>query len=183
MNIKNKGVLAIAVAMVLGSMSAPVFALTDQGHSNPPTKESQMKPRGPEGQWRVFEGLDLTQDQKDKIKDLIKDGVETQKDAFKDGMKYNKELRELSASDDYSKDKAQNIAEDGAKVLSKAAVDRSEVDNKIYNVLTAEQKVKYKDNLQKREDAFKEKLDKMRDGKGDVPPPPPHGDKDAPLVR
>lgn len=173
MNIKNKSVLAIAVAMMIGSVSAPVFAVAEQGQKDVPMKEGLMPPKAHHDQWKVFEGLDLTQDQKDKIKDLIKDGRDSQRDAFKDGMKYNKELRELSASDDYSKDKAEGIAEDGAKVLTKAAVERAEVDNKIYNVLTAEQKVKYKENLKKRDDAFKERLDKMKDRKGDVPPPPP----------
>lgn len=176
MNIKNKGILAIAVAMILGSVSAPVLAVGEQGHKDVPVREGKMPPKMHHDNWKVFEGLDLTQDQKDKIQDLIKDGRDSQRDAFKDGMKYNKELRELSASDDYSKDKAESIAEDGSKILTKAAVERAEVDNKIYNVLTAEQKVKYKENLKKRDDAFKERLDKMQDQKGDVPPPPPAED-------
>lgn len=187
MNIKNKGVLAIAVAMVLGSASAPVFAVADQATGPQSHKEGRMPPRPHHDQWnpnpwRVFEGLNLTEEQKDKIQDLIKDGSEDQKDAFKDGMKYNQKLRELSASDDYSKDKAEDIAKDGAKVLTKAAVDRAEVDNKIFNVLTPEQKTKYKENLKQRDDAFKERLDRVKDAQGDVPPPPPAppGDRDAP---
>lgn len=180
MNIKNKSVIAIAVAMMIGGASAPAFAV-EHATKDMPVKEGHMPPKPEQAKWDLFRGLDLTKEQQEKIQDLMKDNRDAQRDAFKDGMKYNSDLRMLAASDDYSDDKAKDIAEDGAKVLTKAAVERSENEHKVFEILTAEQRVKYKDNIKKQDEMFKKHFDKMEDRKGDVPQPPvgpagEHGD-------
>lgn len=180
MNIKNKSVIAIAVAMMIGGASAPAFAV-EHATKDMPVKEGHMPPKPEHAKWDLFRGLDLTKEQQEKIQDLMKDNRDAQRDAFKDGMKYNSDLRMLAASDDYSDDKAKDIAEDGAKVLTKAAVERAENEHKVFEVLTAEQRVKYKDNIKKQDEMFKKHFDKMEDRKGDVPQPPAgpageHGD-------
>lgn len=174
MNIKNKSVIAIAVAMMIGGASAPAFAV-EHATKDMPAKEGRMPPKPHQAQWDLFRGLDLTKDQQEKIQDIMKDSKDAQRDAFKDGMKYNADLRTLAASDDYTEDKAKDIAEDGAKVLTKAAVERAESEHKVFEVLTAEQREKYKDNLKRQDEMFKKHFEKMEDRKGDIPPPPPAG--------
>lgn len=137
-----------------------------------------------------FKGIDLTQEQKDKIKSLNEERRKDKENSLdprsnmKELMKMNGELRAASYSKDYSQDKIKDIFAKYSKSFESKIVYQSDIENKIFNVLTEEQKVVYKQNqrdFEKRMEDFGKHKDFKRDMfKGefrDVPPNHPEDRK------
>lgn len=134
-----------------------------------------------------FKGIDLTKEQKEKIKALHKQRIEEKdksldpRSNMKDLMKLNGEIREEVYSKDYSPEKIKEIFSKYSRSFEDKIVYQSDIENKIFNVLTDEQKVVYKKNqkdFEKRMEEFgkhrnfgRPDFNKMKD----MPPRPQEG--------
>lgn len=139
-----------------------------------------------------FKGIDLTQEQKDKIKSLHEERRKDKESSLDPRsnmsslMKLNNELREKVYSKDYSPDQIKEIFAKYSKSFENKIVYQSEIENKIFNVLTDEQKAVYKQNqkdFEKRMESFGKHKDFKRDmfkGKLKDMPPKSHEDKRMP---
>lgn len=88
---------------------------------------------------RMLRGLELTDEQRDKIFDIM----HTQKPAVREKMKVlrksHQELHRATMTDKYDKRIIRKLADTQAKTLSDLMVMRTETGNKIYKLLTPEQ--------------------------------------------
>lgn len=98
------------------------------------------KPGGP------FADLNLTAEQKDKIGQILKEDRDERMKGFKKAGEVNRELHDLSWSDDYSDDKVKAIVDKYHDEMYDAAIQRAKSDNAIYQVLTPEQREQFKKN-------------------------------------
>ena len=150
-NTFKAGLLAIVASTAL--MTSTVYAGGDHEHKD---KSHHMKSErtGHHGDIRkMFRGLNLTDGQKIEIKALVKEQRASMKAEAspKENRKQNKaEFFALISADNFDEAKAQEFI--NAKQQSRQAkgVAMLKVQNDIYQLLTPEQKAKFKEKFEKR---------------------------------
>lgn len=85
-------------------------------------------------------GLKLSEEQRDKIFDLMHALAPTMRNLAKSIHKSRMELRQLGLSGEYSAAKAKALAETNAQAMAKMAQIHASIDNQIYQVLTQAQR-------------------------------------------
>lgn len=144
------------------STSSEVHASQHDGKPMPPRPD--VKPRF---KFSPFEGIKLSDDQKEKIDAIHKEGrSNVKRDIFKEGFAAEKRVRDLVTSDDYSKDKVEKIVREATEKLVTASVDRADQEHKIFEILNTEQKKQYKENISN----FESKMKEMQERRGPIPP-------------
>lgn len=157
--------LALFVGLIVGANSA-VYAAEQPAAPGQPHPQHA---RPGDFHRTPFAGLDLTPDQKKKIDSILTSSRDDNRDAFEQMIEVQKKLHDLAWSDDYSEDKVKSIIDDNKDKAADWAVDRAKTDHEIYQVLTPEQRKKFKDMQSKIKHAPETAV---HDGKaGDVPPP------------
>ncbi|MEF9678252.1 ATP-independent periplasmic protein-refolding chaperone Spy [Pectobacterium aroidearum] len=142
---------AMLVASSLALGAAGIAHANEASKGPGPEHKMMMKEgrehRGMMGPDAMFKELNLTEAQKQQVKDIMKESREKMHKAMQDDRR---EMHSLIASDTFDTAKAQaqldkSDAEHKARMLNGL-----ETKNKIYNVLTPEQKKQYNDNFEKR---------------------------------
>ena len=95
----------------------------------------------------MFKGLNLTDAQKTQIRDIMK---ESHKDFKRPSLEERRAGHAIIASDTFDRAKAEAQAEKMTADAKERAVAMMETQNKLYNVLTPEQKKQYNANFEKR---------------------------------
>ncbi|MDU7187897.1 ATP-independent periplasmic protein-refolding chaperone, partial [Klebsiella michiganensis] len=94
----------------------------------------------------MFKGLNLTDAQKTQIRDIMK----SQRDNMKrPSLDERRAMHELVASDTFDKAKAEAQIDKMEAQHKEMALARLETQNKIYNILTPEQKKQFNANFEK----------------------------------
>ncbi len=102
-------------------------------------------PRGPHHDM-MFQGLNLTDAQKQQIRDIRK----AQREKFeRPSLEERRAMHNLIASDSFDKDKAQAQIDKMEAQHKARMLAHMETQNKIYNVLTPEQKKQFNANFEK----------------------------------
>ncbi len=105
-----------------------------------------LGPRGPHHDM-MFQGLNLTDAQKQQIRDIRK----AQREKFeRPSLEERRAMHNLIASDSFDKDKAQAQIDKMEAQHKARMLAHMETQNKIYNVLTPEQKKQFNANFEKR---------------------------------
>lgn len=108
----------------------------------------------------LFEGITLTEEQKLKIKEYRQESFDNKSLNHRSNMRamfsMHKEIKDLAFSNDYSEDKVKEVVKKYTDEIGKKIEFQAGIENKIFNVLTNEQKVIYKKNLEKFEQQVKE---------------------------
>lgn len=110
----------------------------------------------------MFKDLNLTDAQKQQMHDIMKDA---RKEMKRPSLEERRANHAIVAADSFDRSKAEAQAEKMTANAKENAVAMMETQNKLYNVLTPEQKKQYNANFEKRLTAKP-----MRDGK--MAPPP-----------
>ncbi|EQA4286595.1 ATP-independent periplasmic protein-refolding chaperone Spy [Cronobacter dublinensis] len=132
--------LALGAANLAHAADAP--ALDANGKPMMPHKG----PRGPHHDM-MFQGLNLTDAQKQQIRDIRK----AQRDKFeRPSQEERRAMHELIASDSFDKAKAEAQIDKMEAQHKARMLAHMETQNKIYNVLTPEQKKQFNANFEKR---------------------------------
>ena len=95
----------------------------------------------------MFKNLNLTDAQKQQIRDIMKENRQHMKHPAQDEMRA---MHALVASDSFDKAKAEAEITKMAAQHKDAMLSHLETQNKIYNILTPEQKKQYNDNFEQR---------------------------------
>ena len=95
----------------------------------------------------MFKGLNLTDAQKQQIRDIMKAGHQQMK---RPSVEQRRAVHSIIASDSFDRSKAEAEAAQMTASAKDNALQRLETDNKLYNVLTADQKKQYNANVEKR---------------------------------
>jgi len=95
----------------------------------------------------MFKGLNLTDAQKQQIRDIMK---EQRGKMQRPSLDERRAMHNLIASDSFDKAKAEEMVTKMEAQHKDMAVSRMETQNKIYNILTPEQKKQFNANFEKR---------------------------------
>lgn len=108
----------------------------------------------------LFEGITLTEEQKLKIKEYKEEAFNNKNLNHRSNMRtmfsMHKEIKDLAFSDDYSEKKVKEIVGKYTNEIADKIEFQASIENKIFNVLTNDQKIIYKKNLDKFEQQVKE---------------------------
>ncbi|GGD14030.1 ATP-independent periplasmic protein-refolding chaperone [Franconibacter daqui] len=141
---------AIFVASTLALGAANLAHAADTATSATTTDSTPMQhhkgPRGPHNEM-MLKGLNLTDAQKQQIRDIHK----AQREKFKrPSLEERREMHSLIASDSFDSAKAQAQVDKMAEQNKARMMAHLETQNKIYNILTPEQKKQFNANFEKR---------------------------------
>jgi Spy/CpxP family protein refolding chaperone len=159
--------LFLATTMALGAANI-VHAAADNLTPPPAGSEKPMHkpPMHHHGMEMMFKGLNLTDAQKAQIKTIMRD---SHKEMKRPSLEERRANHSIIASDTFDQVKAEAQAAKMTADAKDRAVKMMETQNKIYNVLTPEQKKQYNANFEKR-------LTEKRPHDGKMPPPPADGE-------
>lgn len=139
--------LFVAASLALGAANI-VHAAADNLTPPPAGAEKPMnhKPQRPDGMHQ-FKGLNLTDAQKQQMRDIMK---AAHGDFKRPSLEERRVLHSIVAADSFDKAKAEAQAEKMTSNGKERALARLETENKLYNVLTADQKKQFNQNFEKR---------------------------------
>ncbi len=100
-----------------------------------------------------FSALNLSEDQKDRIFRIRYEDMPKKRDLLKSARKSREALDQLAASGHYDRNKAEEIAREGADAIYRLALLHAEEQSRIYALLDAGQKDEAK-KLQRRPERF-----------------------------
>ncbi|MBP2171172.1 Spy/CpxP family protein refolding chaperone [Erwinia toletana] len=154
--------LFIATTLALGAANI-VHAAADNLTPPPAGAEKPMhKPPMHRGMHDMFKGLNLTDAQKEKMRSIMH---ESHKDFKRPSLEERRASHAIIAADSFDKSKAEAQAATMTADAKERALAMMETQNKLYNVLTPEQKKQYNANFEKR-------LTEKPQQKGKMLPPP-----------
>jgi len=144
--------LVMATTLVLGSVqlaSAADTTTTTSTTTDAPAKGDMMmqhhgKHHGPMMD-QMFKGLKLTDQQRQQMRDIFK---ETRKEVNMPSLAERQQMHEIIAADSFDSAKAQSFVTSMSQEQNQRMVARLEMQNKMYNVLTPEQKKEFNTNYQ-----------------------------------
>jgi len=140
--------LFVASTLALGATSA-AFAADTATTTAAPTESKMMHHKGKPGMHHdmMFKDLNLTDAQKTQIRDIMK----SQRDQMKrPPVEERRAMHDIIASDSFDKAKAQAQVDKMAEQNKVRMLAHMETQNKIYNILTPEQKKQFDANFEKR---------------------------------
>jgi len=112
-----------------------------------------------EGKGGPFAGLNLTEQQRQQMRDIMKESHQKRGEGTKDERQA---LHSMVASDSFDEAKVKTQIDAISKAQSEHMLERAKAENKMYNLLTPEQKKQYNENYQKREQKMMEHMKNMK---------------------
>ncbi|HHR1156362.1 ATP-independent periplasmic protein-refolding chaperone Spy [Raoultella ornithinolytica] len=142
-----KKITALFVASTLALGAANLAHAADTTAAQPESKP-MMHHKGMHGGQHemMFKGLNLTDAQKQQIRDIMKGQRENMK---RPSLDERRAMHELIASDTFDKAKAEAQIDKMEAQHKAMTLSRMETQNKIYNILTPEQKKQFNANFEK----------------------------------
>ena len=157
---KKLTALFVASTLALGAANLAHAADTTTAPSD--SKPMMMHHKGGPGQHdMMFKGLNLTDAQKQQVRDIMKEGREHNKRPAQEAQEEMRAMHNLVASDSFDKAKAQAQIAKMEEQHKGMMLSRLETQNKIYNILTPEQKKQFNANFEKRLTEHKAPAGKM----------------------
>ncbi|CAM4013286.1 MULTISPECIES: ATP-independent periplasmic protein-refolding chaperone Spy [Lelliottia] len=140
--------LFVASTLALGA-TGMAFAADTATTTAAPTEGKMMHHKGKPGMHHdmMFKDLNLTDAQKQQVRDIMK----SQRDQMKrPPLEERRAMHDLIASDSFDKAKAEAQIDKMTEQHKAGMLARMETQNKIYNILTPEQKKQFNANFEKR---------------------------------
>ncbi|MCC2916195.1 ATP-independent periplasmic protein-refolding chaperone Spy [Enterobacter hormaechei] len=142
--------LFVASTLALGATSMAFAADTATTTAAPREGKMMMHHKGKPGmhhEMMMFKDLNLTDAQKQQIRDIMK----SQRDQMKrPPLEERRAMHDIIASDSFDKAKAEAQIDKMAEQHKARMLAHMETQNKIYNILTPEQKKQFNANFEKR---------------------------------
>ncbi|MEI2604715.1 ATP-independent periplasmic protein-refolding chaperone Spy [Erwinia aphidicola] len=139
----------VAASLALGAANI-VHAAADTLTPPPAGADKPMTHKPPRHggmQHEMFKGLNLTDAQKQQMRTIMK---ESHKEMKRPSLEERRAAHNIIASDSFDKAKAEAQAEQMSANGKARAMAMLETQNKLYNVLTPEQKKQFNQNFEKR---------------------------------
>ncbi|WP_276853614.1 ATP-independent periplasmic protein-refolding chaperone Spy [Enterobacter oligotrophicus] len=155
--------LRVASTLALGATSMAFAADTATTTAAPAEGKMMMHHKGKPGMHHdmMFKDLNLTDAQKQQVREIMK----SQRDQMKrPPLEERRAMHDIIASDSFDKAKAEAQIDKMAEQHKASMLARMETQNKIYNILTPEQKKQFNANFEKR-------LTERRAPEGKMPAP------------
>lgn len=110
----------------------------------------------------AFQELQLTQEQKDRWKELRQAAAPEMRQTMEDARKARQELRQLGRSGEFQLEKAEEIARRAAEPMTRLSVLRAKLDADFRNLLTPEQRSKLQAEEERRAEEFKKRAEERK---------------------
>lgn len=139
----------VAATLALGAANI-VHAAADTLTPPPADNDKPMMHKPPRHggmQHEMFKGLNLTEAQKQQMRAIMK---ESHKEMKRPSLEERRAVHDIIASDNFDKAKAEAQADQMSANGKERAMSMLETQNKMYNVLTPEQKKQFNQNFEKR---------------------------------
>jgi protein CpxP len=156
----------LAVVIVLALLVTPVLAQRPGGHG---PRHGQFQGLDGAMHERLFEQLDLTDDQREQIDELIADHHSLMQDRREQVRSRRTEVRDLTHADELDEASIRDAVMAAAAAEADMAVERARLRQRIHQVLTPEQQDKAERMIERRRERMKEGGSGRRGGRG------PHG--------
>lgn len=142
---KKMTALIVASTLALGAVN---FAYAAETTTAPAESKAMMEHKG-KGMMHdmMFKGLNLTDAQKQQVREILKSQHEKMQ---RPSVEDRREVHNLIASDTFDKAKAEAQISKMDEQRKAMMLSRMETQNKIYNILTPEQKKQFNANFEKR---------------------------------
>ena len=150
--------LFVASTLALGSASAAFAAETTTAPAPTADGAKMMHHKGP-GKGGLFAGLNLTEQQRQQLREIMKESRQNRGPGAKEERQA---LHNMIVSDNFDEAKAKAQIDAIGKAQAEHMLARAKAENKMYNLLTSEQKKQYNENYQKHEQKMKEHMEQMR---------------------
>ena len=137
--------LALGAANLAHAADTTSTTTTDAAQPNGTMMHHHKGKMGPRHDM-MFQGLNLTDAQKQQIRDIMKSQRENMK---RPSLEERRAMHDLIASDTFDKAKAEAQIDKMEAQHKAMALSRLETQNKIYNILTPEQKKQFNANFEK----------------------------------
>ncbi|MEM6159517.1 ATP-independent periplasmic protein-refolding chaperone Spy [Erwinia sp. P6884] len=141
---------SLVVAMTLAMGAANIVHAAADNITPPPAgaeKSAMHKPPRHGGMHGMFKGLNLTDAQKQQMRTIMDNA---HKDMKRPSLEERRAMHDVIASDSFDASKAEAQATRMSTEGKTRALKMMETQNKLYNVLTAEQKKQFNENFEKR---------------------------------
>ncbi|RLM20560.1 ATP-independent periplasmic protein-refolding chaperone [Brenneria alni] len=138
--------LLVASSLALGTAGIAQATDTPKGHPEVRMVKDGKGPRGGQHEM-MFKELNLTEAQKRQVDEILKASHDDMRKSMQDERR---EMHNLVTSDTFDAAKAQAQLDKADAARKAHMLNRLETQNKIYNILTPEQKKQYNDNFEKR---------------------------------
>ena len=106
---------------------------------------------------KVVQTLHLSQDQKDKIKDVIDKNKEAIKSDVQQMRHLRSQIRDLIISDDFTEDKVNSLIDKKKELVGTITKTKIMAKHQIFTLLDTRQKAQYKELMQKQDETYAEK--------------------------
>jgi periplasmic protein CpxP/Spy len=134
---KTRTLLALGLGLMA---SLPVPAMPPLAPSDAPMMHPGPMPGEIEPTPRFLHGLQLSEEQNDKVFALMHAQAPALRAKAKEARKAHEELHRLSLSADFNEATAKSLADAGARAMADMALMRARADQQIYRLLTLEQR-------------------------------------------
>lgn len=139
----------LATATVIGTASAAPYGTQDRGVASGYVPAHFGDRHGMRGD-RGMRGLNLTQEQRDQIFQITYEQEPKLRDLHKAMRARRQALRDAATAKQFDKAKVQALADEQAKLEAQMIVMRTETRNKIYNLLTDDQRAQLAQRQERR---------------------------------
>lgn len=141
---------SVVVAMTLALGAANIVHAAADNMTPPPAgadKTMMHKPPRHGGPHEMFKGMNLTDAQKQQMRTVMQDA---HKDMKRPSLEERRTMHSIIASDSFDQSKADAQATKMSADGKERAMKMMETQNKMYNILTPEQKKQFNQNFEKR---------------------------------
>lgn len=156
--------MVVASTLALSSASFAFAAETTPATPAPAQTQGKMDHHKGPRHHNPFAGLNLTEQQRTQMKALMKDSPRPDRGDMKKQMDT---LHGLVASNSFDESKVKAEIDQISQAQAARMLERAKVENKMYNLLTPEQKKQFNENYQKRGEKMAEH---QREHKADTKP-------------
>lgn len=139
--------ILVASSLALGSMGIVHANEAPRGHEARMMKGEHGGPRGGMHEDWMLKNLNLTEAQKKQVGDIVRDARDNMRKVMQDE---HRAMHDVIAADTFDAAKAQAQVNKQDDIRKVRMVNRLETQNKIYNILTPEQKKQFNENFENR---------------------------------
>ncbi|MEA9391059.1 ATP-independent periplasmic protein-refolding chaperone Spy [Acerihabitans sp. TG2] len=152
--------LVMATTLVLGSVQLASAAdstadsTADTAAMAPRHGEMRHHPKQGPMMEHMFKDLKLTEQQRQQMRDIARESMKTVK---RPPAEQRQQMHDLIATDSFDTAKAQSLVDSMAPERNQHMLANLEMQNKMYNVLTAEQKAQFNKDFMQRSEKISQK--------------------------
>ena len=161
MNSKLK--LIVSVAAVALALMVGVAIAADQGESGPMHHGMMMHHGFGEGFGLPLHQLNLTDDQKTQIHQMMKSEHATMKPLMQQEFQAHQQMMQLVTSGNFDQAKAAAIAAQESQTHIQLQVEHAKIASQVYNLLSSDQKAKVADMMAKHQQRMQEHMQKQNE--------------------